>query len=559
MDRRTLLSILGGRQTHQQAETTATSARPPVNTGLAPYTGPFGFEQAAHLLRRTTFGPTQAEIKNTAAAGLDTTIAQLFAPQALPQPPLNFFYTDDPNVPVGSTWINSPYIQGEPLISQYRLQSLGAWTIGNLLQPGISLREKMTLFWHNHFVTSDIPDPKFTYKYITLLRENALGNFRELTKMITIDPAMLRYLNGRDNAATAPNENYARELLELFTIGKGPLAGPGDYTTYTEDDVIQMARVLTGWRDTGFFANNPAIPVGATFFPVRHDSGQKQLSHRFDNAVISNLGNQEYAHLIDVIFSREECARFLSRKLYRWFVYYAIDDTVEAQVIEPMAQLLIDNDYEVAPALEALLRSEHFFDMLQVGPMIKSPVDFVMSVLRTMEVEFPVNNLNQSYRLWNQFQRNILPAMQQTYYELPSVAGWKAYYQEPVFYRNWISSATLAIRMQFTSTMLTQGITQFGATARVDVLKLATVLDDPYDPNTLIEGFVKLLFPQPITQEQLSALKEILIPGLPDFEWTVEYTDYLANPNNANLAAAVESKLRNLLVAMTAMPEFYLS
>ena len=149
--------------------------------------------------------------------------------------------------------------------------------------------------------------------------------------------------------------------------------------------------------------------------------------------------------------------------------------------------------------------------------------------------------------------------MQQTYYELPSVAGWKAYYQEPVFYRNWISSATLAIRMQFTSTMLTQGITQFGATARVDVLKLATVLDDPYDPNTLIEGFVKLLFPQPITQAQLIALKEILIPGLPDFEWTVEYTDYLANPNNANLAAAVEAKLRNLLVAMTAMPEFYLS
>ncbi len=558
MDRRTTLATFFGQKSTDQT-TEAATAKPPVTSGLAPYTGPYEYEQAAHLLRRATFGPTYQQIRASADAGLDATIELLFADNPMPPPPVNHFYQDDPNVPVGETWIDAPYLQGVQAIANYRNQSLAAWTIGTLLAEGVSLREKMTLFWHNHFVTSDINDPKFVYRYITLLRQNAWGNFRELTKMVTIDPAMLRYLNGRDNIAAAPNENYARELLELFSIGKGPAVGPGDYTNYTEDDVVQMARVLTGWRDTGFNSANPANPVGAIFINNRHDQGTKQLSHRFDNVVIDNMGNQEYAHLIDIIFSKDECARFICRKLYRWFVYYLIDDQVEADVIAPMSQILIANDYEIRPALEALLRSEHFFDMLNMGPMIKSPVDFILSVLKTMEVDFPATNLNQTYRLWLRFLRDALPPMQQVYYQLPSVAGWKAYYQEPVFYRNWISSATLPIRMQFTTMMIMQGVTQLGATVKVDVLKLVSQLDDPFDPNALIDEFSKMLFPQPITQGQKDALKEILIPGLPDFEWTVEYSDYINNPNDPNLAAAVETKLRNLFVALTSMPEFYLS
>ncbi|MBK9745017.1 MAG: DUF1800 family protein [Saprospiraceae bacterium] len=118
-----------------------------------------------------------------------------------------------------------------------------------MLKGDANIREKMTMFWHNHFVTADINDPRYNYIYISLLRKNALGNFKQLTKDITIDPAMLNYLNGRDNTGQAPNENYARELMELFTLWQSPLAGPGDYTTYTEDDIKEMARVLTGWID----------------------------------------------------------------------------------------------------------------------------------------------------------------------------------------------------------------------------------------------------------------------------------------------------------------------
>ena len=547
-----------GRKQVSAAPKTALATAPPPS-GLDPYTGPFEFVQAAHLLRRCMSGPNYGQIKSAVDAGLDATISQLFAETPI-EPPLNFNFEDDPFVPVGETWVGQPYTEGLIQdIRQYRRQSLGSWSMQLWLNEGVSIREKMTLFWHNHFVTADIQDPAYIYQYITLLRENALGNFRELTKQITVNPAMLRYLNGGDNTANAPNENYARELLELFTIGKGPIAGPGDYTNYTEDDVVQMARVLTGWRAVGFLSTEPGFPPAAIYVNNRHDQGTKQLSERFDNVVIENMGDQEYAHLIDIIFQKDECARFMCRNLYRWFVYYVIDAQVEADVIEPMAQILIDNDYEIAPALEALLRSEHFFDALSIGPMIKHPVDFVLSALKATQVQFPAPNLTVQYVVPSRISRATFEAMQMLPFNPPSVAGWKAWYQEPSYYRNWISTTTLGARSAFTNQIMGEGYGVGMQRARVDSLAFVQVIDDPFDPNNLIDEFAKILYPQPITVEQRDVLKSILIPGLPDFEWTVEYQAYTDDPTDPALAESVKNKLDSLLVAMFSLPEFYLS
>lgn len=562
MNRRaTLATLLGRRPTKRQRATVADIHQrldvvPQVNSGLDPYTGPFEFEQAAHLLRRTTYGPSREQIEQAVTLGLQGTLAKLFADQPLPDPPLNFSNEEDPFVPIGETWIDAPYVPGANLQGP-RNQSLRAWQMGVILNEGTSIREKLVTFWHNHYVTGGINDPKFVYRYITLFRNNPWGNFRELTKAVTIDPAMLRYLNGNQNTAAAPNENYARELLELFTIGKGPVAGPGDYTNYTEQDVVQMARVLTGWRDVGYFTTNPNIEVGSVFIPGRHDVEAKVLSHRFDNAVITNMGDQEYAHLIDIIFSKDEVARFICRKFYRWFVYYVITEEVEANVIEPMAQILISNDYEVRPALEALLGSEHFFDMLNVGPMIKNPLDFVMSLAKSTRMEFPTE-LQPMYRHWLNLFRGMA-FLQMEYFFPPSVAGWPAYYQEPSFFRLWINSVTLPIRMEISTLLANNGIAGFGARTRMDVLQLVATVSDPFDPNVVISDFARLFFPQPITDAQHTFLKEVLLPGLPDFEWTLEYTDYVNDPTNEEKAQAVDSKLRNLLTAMFSMPEFQLS
>jgi uncharacterized protein (DUF1800 family) len=551
MDRRATLATLLGRST-------ATMAPPVVNTTLDPYTGPFAYEQAAHLLRRATFGATYAEIKTAADQGLAQTITQLFVDNGLPDPPVNYNEENDPNVPIGETWINAPYpTDAIANLLAYRNRSLRAWQMGLMLDEGISIREQLTLFWHNHFAVANINDAKFVYRHINLLRSNAWGNFRELVKEVTIDPAMLRFLNGNQNINGAPNENYARELLELYTIGKGEQAGPGDYTTFTEDDVREMARVLTGWRDIGFVSPVDNIDVNAIFINPRHDTGTKQLSNRFDNVVITNMGDQEYAHLIDIIFEQDEVARFICRKLYRWFVYYEIDDNVEVNIIEPMAQILIDNDYEIRPALEALLSSEHFFDILNMGPMIKNPMDFIFSVVRQFEVAFPQGLFARYNTLFRFFQATAL--LQMEYFNPPSVAGWKAYYQEPQFYRTWINATTLQFRFGYTDVLALSGFQFGGQRIVIDPLAFVASIDNPYDPNALIEEFVKILFPQPITDSQKTALKTILLPGLPDFEWTVEYGQYVDDPENSELAQSIETKLRLLLRSMLSMPEFYLS
>jgi hypothetical protein len=559
MDRRATLATLLGKKASSSSSTLSEkqAQAPTVLSGLDPYTGPWGFEQAAHLLRRTMYGPTYSQFKDAVAGGLDATVSQLLADQPLPDPPVNYYYQNDPYVPLGETWIDAPYGIGDIPSLVARTQSLYAWTVGNVLNEGVSIREKMTLFWHNHFVTADINDPKFVYNYITLLRTNATGNFRELTKAITVNPSMLRYLNGNQNSASAPNENYARELLELFTVGKGELAGPGDYTTFTEQDVVEIAKVLTGWIDTGFNSISPSIEVGSLFLPFLHDVSTKQLSHRFNDAVITNAGDQEYRQLIDIIFEQDVVARFICRKLYRWFVYYEIDDVIEQNVIEPMAQCLIDNDYEIKPVLELFLKSSHFYDMLNVGPMIKNPIDFTLGIFKQYDVQIP-SGLFQRYTAWLTIA-GVFPQMQMEYYGPPDVAGWKAYYQAPAYYRIWINSVTLPIRMEATDLMVSFGFPVGGQTIRIEPLEFITTIDNAEDPNALIEEFAKILFPQPITENQKAYLKEILIPGLPDFEWTVEYTDYLSDPNNGALAASIDFKLRSLLKTMMNMPEYFLS
>ena len=530
-------------------------------SGLAKFSGEWNFESAAHLFRRTTFGATGSQIKEAAKSSLDEVMDLLFAEIELPSEPINYRFDEDPYVPIGESWVGKPVVRSDqaPMIASYRRSSIRVWQLDNLINSDLNIREQMTLFWHSHFVTEmeTVRDASFTYHYITKLRENATGNFKLLTELITLDPSMLRYLNGNQNSNSAPNENYARELLELFTIGKGQLAGEGDYTTFTEQDVTEAAKVLTGWRDTGYFGRDDQ-EVGALFIPGRHDRTTKQLSHRFGNAQISNQGEEEYRTLIDIIFQQEEVSKFICRKLYRWFVYYEITDDIEEQIITPLAAILRESNFEVAPMLRTLLSSQHFFDICSVGPMIKNPIVFLVSLLRQNSVSLPENDLLRRYAVLFRLTRSIDTA-EMSYFDPPSVAGWKAYYQEPLFYRIWISSVTLRNRQNITEAVSSGQIRIAGFSVTVDLIDYISTFDDPHDPNTLINEFVANLFPQPISQEQSAFLKEILIPGLPDFEWTVEYELYLNDPNNEETRQSVDQKLRNFFSALLKMPEYYLS
>ena len=542
-------------------ETISRYANTQLPTGLArttstltPYTGTWGYAQAAHLLRRCLFGPTRTEIMTAAGSNLTAVLNGLLAaPATPPDPPVNIS-TIDTSVPIGTTWIGQIFDQN---FEGVRRVSLRDWWLGQLLGQTTSLAEKMTLFWHNHFVIGfgTINDARMGYEYARLLRQHALGNFKQLTKDVTVTPAMLRYLNGNASVVGAPNENYGRELLELFTVGKGPLIGTGNYTNYTEADVQAAAKVLTGWRDL-------AAPVTSYFTASRHDTTTKVFSSAFGNASIANTGATEYQALIDLIFQQAETARFIVRKLYRFFVYYLIDAQVETAIIQPLAALLIQNNFDMVPVLRTLFRSEHFFDVLNVGCLIKSPLDFTVGLLRQMEVVFPTGASNQvvQYGMWD-YAYSLAYVQQQALGDPPNVAGWAAYYQTPQFHELWINAVTLPRRNQTTDLFISTGYARSGLTIKIDVLALTQSFPaaTASDCNLLIAEFARLMLPLTLTATQLAFLKTALLPGLPDFEWTVEWQQYLAAPTNTARKAAVTTKLQAMLRALMGLAEYHLS
>lgn len=530
----------------------------PVLTTLNPYSGPWTYTQAAHLLRRATYGPTHAEILQAVEDGLELTLAKLLTPPPaeFDETPLYFNFGADPNAGNGETWVDFVNSAVGGIINR-REDSLQAWVVGRMLNSPVSLHWKMVLFWHDHFVIDDVAvnDPIFQWRYLLLLHEFATGDFREFTKRMTVNPAMLRYLNGDENRVGSPNENYARELLELFTVGKGDLAGPGDYTTFTEDDVIELAKALTGWVTRGYRTLDPDQYIGELYRPNRHDTSTKTLSHRFDNAVIENNDENEYQVVIDTIFQSPHVATHLARRLYRYFVYYDISATEEATIIEPLAQIIRDNDYQVVPALEALLSSQEFFDILNFGPMIKNPYELTVSSVRTMEYAIP-NAYQIRYQAWSGLSE-VATGCEMRIFNAPNVAGWPAYYQQPVYYRTWINAVTLRSRTAFLETAC-GGFTIFGQTIKPDWTGIIAQFENPTDPNDLIADLVTLFLPQPLVPGQIDYLKDVLLGGLPDFEWTVEYGMYLETPDDPGLAMAIETKLTNLMRALTGLPEFQL-
>ncbi|HEX5626220.1 MAG TPA: DUF1800 family protein, partial [Saprospiraceae bacterium] len=353
MNRNEFLDIIQGRRMSSPLMPAA---------GLDPYTGPWTRKEAIHLLRRLTFGVQIKDVDRLVSMGLQASLSELLTVDAIPDPPVNIYATaqkPDPDIAFGQTFVNAPINAAlPPEYYQARVDVFKAWWVGNMIRQRTNITEKMTLFWHNHFAVEarTIQLAQAMHQYYTLLRSNSLGNFKNLAKIVSLNPAMLRYLNGYVNSKTAPDENYARELQELFTVGKGP------DSKYTESDVKAAARILTGYR-----INPLVMPLAYYFDFTQHDTTNKQFSSFYGNKVITGKffgqGEQELDELINMLFDHVETARHICRKLYRFFVYYEIDDATEQQIIRPLADYLRQQNFEIRKALEKLFLSQHFFDL----------------------------------------------------------------------------------------------------------------------------------------------------------------------------------------------------
>lgn len=550
LSRSGFFELLGGKASFSAGNLNERTNDGPVNTlaeaertsksGLAPYTGTWGREQILHLVRRTMFGVTHDDIEFFSKLTLSQSLDVLLKQSPGPAPPVNAYNDNlykDPDVPFAETWVFCATYDTKCI--EKRLKSLYAWWIGLMLNQDRSLSQKMALFWSNHLACElqNTFDARPSYGYLALLMKHSLGNFKELMFDITTCPAMLQYLSGNESTAEAPNENYSREMQELFTVGKGP------HSHYTQDDVNAAARILTGWTTT---------PNGLTalYNAAVHDSGDKHFSSFYNNTVIKGrtgkAGADETKELLDMIFGVRETAMHTCRCLYRWFVYSAIDDNIETNIIGPLADILIKHNFEIAPVLSALLGSEHFFDTANIGCHIKNPVDYLIGLCRQFKVNSFPGDLTKQYNAWYTLAAT-LKRLSMGPGEPPNVAGWPAYYLSPGYYQIWINSDSLVQRCCAIDQLLDEfGLESNDSTVlKFDILAFTTLCSNPSDLLQLTADCTSLLTPVSLDPTETSFAGNFLQYAQNDNRsWADVWAAYMTTPNDQTAKRNVTDRLK---------------
>lgn len=333
-----------------------------ISGNLNPYSTPLDLKRVLHLYRRAAFSCT-VETAKTNIGAMPTTLVDSLVDAALAMPTTP--------APAWANWTQNDY----PAEADARNEMVGAqkreWkvTYSKALYAN-NLRDRMSFFWHNHFVTQIgiYNCPTYMYHYTNMLQENALGNFKDFTHAVGLDFAMLFYLDGAYNSKNYPNENYARELYELFALGEG--------NNYTELDVQETSRAFTGYtlRDR---ENNCS---GVQFDPTDFDNTSK--------TIFGQTGNWGYKDVIDILFAErsEEISKFICTKFYEFFVHPDGRAAAAVAIIDPLAAEFAAN-WEIAPIVRRLLKSEHFFDEAAIGVIIKSPFDLALHLHKEVDTE----------------------------------------------------------------------------------------------------------------------------------------------------------------------------
>jgi len=392
---------------------------------------PWNAAKAGHLLRRAGFGPLPEEVTRAVAAGPDRAVAALFAfPQEPAVPPIFDDVTAaerrlDAQLEFMRATRQRPKDHPE-LRDLYQavaeahgraIIGLTSWWLDRMATTPAPLQEKLALFWHGHFTSAfgDVHDAIAMFNQNQLFRRNAAGNFARLLDGVARDPAMLRYLNNDDNRRGHPNENWARELMELFTLGIGH---------YGEDDVRESARAWTGWtlRDYQSFEGRRTF----AFRPMLHDAGQKTF--------LGQTGAWDGTDVMRIILAAPAAPRWVAGKLAKFFVA----PQPPADIVDAMAVVVRDSNYELAPVLRMLFRSRAFYRADVLHAQVKSPAEFVVGAVRHLGVQDP-DWIRLSGAMTLMGQRLFFP---------PTVAGWDGG-------TAWMNAGTVFTRSDVAAALIT--------------------------------------------------------------------------------------------------------
>jgi len=477
----------------------------------------FGFEQAAHLLNRAGFGGTRQQIQALQRMGLNQAVDYLVDYQSistsdLPEP--NF----DPDIMRPPTpeerqlqrqarnddalrdRLRAEQLYRQELDSRQMTQ-IERWWLARMISTPRPLEEKLTLLWHGHFASHyrAVGDSYLMLQQNQFLRKNATGSFANLALGIVRDPAMIKFLNNNSNRKGRPNENLARELMELFTLGEGK---------YTEEDIKEGARALTGYT----YNDND--------FNFDQRSADMQ-----PKTILGQTGPWDGEGFVRILLNRQDCSFFIASKLYRHFVA-DVDDTFSDQAksfITQLARILWTSRYQLKPALKAMFRSQTFYDPAIMGNQIKSPAQLLIGTVRLLGVDVSDVGLLS----------DAMSMMGQKLFNPPSVAGWYGG-------RSWINTSTLFVRQNLCTYLLS------GKLPFRDGWSPERV---PIDPESFIEGLEN-----PTPARVVDHLLGVFCAAkLSDSrrETLVQYLSQRSSPTHRDA-------LVGLMLLITALPEYQL-
>jgi uncharacterized protein (DUF1800 family) len=401
-------------------------------------TTPWTLFEAAHLLNRAGFGGSPTDIKTFHALGREAAVESLVnPPDDTAQFPLPAWSTPEQAMAemreqfeqrresMRATRGLSPEEadrkrrearqQAQQLDRRRALEGQG-WWFRRMHRTPAPLREKMTLFWHDHFATSvqKVRQPVLLIIQNELFRKHSLGSFKDLAHAIVVDPAMMLYLDTQTSKKGKPNENFAREVMELFTLGEGH---------YSEEDIREAARAFTGYSVNRF---NGRVDHA----PRQWDEGKK--------TIFGKTGNFKGDDVITLIFEQEQPSLFIARKIWEFFVY----ESPSESAVQALAQIVRKSDYQIAPLLREIFLSKEFYSESTIRNQIKSPVQFLISMLKQLEITEPPGG----------FPITAQQQLGQVLFMPPNVAGWD-------WGKAWINTNTLLTRYNL-SGFLTKGSTE---------------------------------------------------------------------------------------------------
>ena len=530
---------------------------------LTPFSATLGLRKAKHLLRRATYNYSKETLNN---------VANMTASEAL-----SFLSENSADV------LEAPFedLTNEYIVSSNETQRrayVNAWWWYNAVKQ-TNLKHKLSYFLFTSFTVSSgngAGEAIYFYDYLSLLNFYAMGNIKTFAKKITLDNAMLRYLDNTDNNAENPNENYAREFLELFTILKGPQISEGDYTNYTELDVQQAAKVFTGFKkksDRSIIDPDTNIPIGYNNVN-KHDTSDKVFSSAFNNHIITGQSTQagmtqELNDFVEMIFTQEETAKAYCRKLYRFFVKSEWDEAVESEIITPLAQELILNNFELLPTVTTLLTSQHFFDEDNsnatdeiIGSIVKSPLQLLNEVLTFFDITIPhpetvpIDFYNSFFRKF--INNSYLISAGMPFFSPDSVAGYPAHYQDPDYDRHWFSSTTIVSRYKLIESLIAGRnkifpnaliMTQIDAVSFVE-----NNIENPSSISNLVSELASFLYPEEIENNRRDYFIQVALDGYEEYYWTISWSEYMDTGDDV----VVRNKLNALITVMINASEFQL-